>query len=385
MDGRAKSGLIALTGLAIALLASGCAQQSRPAPVSYGGGQSTSPAGGQVRVQAGDTVYSIARRFNVPVRTLIETNNLQPPYQLVPGSVLVLSQSRTHKVERGEYLSLIARKYQVDTSALARANNLGPPYTIYPNQVLNLPSSMVQAPAVTAEPAPTGLGRMVLTSPNAASGSGGPATSSVVAAPPPPAAVPRLPPRGELLSAPPATSAPVPAPDNAATAARPELVATAPPSPPENPRENSVPQPPTLAGSGFVWPVKGKVIAEFGPTGKGQHNDGINIAAERGTPVKATENGVVAYAGNELRGFGNLLLIKHADGWMSAYAHNEELLVSRGDQVRRGQVIAKVGSSGGVTQPQLHFELRKGAQSVNPLEQLKDSQALLDVDGRSPS
>ena len=92
-----------------------------------------------------------------------------------------------------------------------------------------------------------------------------------------------------------------------------------------------------------------------------------NIAAARGAPVRAAENGVVAYAGNELRGFGNLLLIKHADGWTSAYAHNEELLVRRGDRVSRGQVIAKVGSTGNVTSPQLHFEIRDGKKALDPV------------------
>ena len=105
---------------------------------------------------------------------------------------------------------------------------------------------------------------------------------------------------------------------------------------------------------------------EEGPKKNGLHNDGINIAAPRGAPVLAAENGVVAYAGNELRGFGNLLLIKHADGWMTAYAHTESLLVGPGDRVRRGQIVARVGDSGSVATPQLHFEIRKGTRAVNP-------------------
>ena len=97
-----------------------------------------------------------------------------------------------------------------------------------------------------------------------------------------------------------------------------------------------------------------------------------DVAAARGTPVRATENGVVAYVGNELKGFGNLLLVKHADGWVSAYAHNDQLMVRKGDAVKRGQQIATVGSSGGVDTPQLHFELRKGVEAVNPLDLLKE-------------
>jgi murein DD-endopeptidase MepM/ murein hydrolase activator NlpD len=100
------------------------------------------------------------------------------------------------------------------------------------------------------------------------------------------------------------------------------------------------------------------------------YNDGINIAAAAGTPVRASEAGTVAYAGNELRGFGNMLLLKHGGGWVTAYAHNKELLVKRGEKVRRGQVIARVGSTGGVDQPQLHFEIRKGKRAVDPLDEL---------------
>jgi murein DD-endopeptidase MepM/ murein hydrolase activator NlpD len=116
----------------------------------------------------------------------------------------------------------------------------------------------------------------------------------------------------------------------------------------------------------FLWPVKGKVVSRFGPQGGGQHNDGINIAAPRGTPVLAAENGVVVYAGNELPGFGNLLILRHADGWMTAYGHNDALKVRRGDTVRRGQPIATVGTSGGARTPQLHFEIRRGSDAVDP-------------------
>ncbi|MEX2201722.1 MAG: M23 family metallopeptidase, partial [Dongiaceae bacterium] len=130
---------------------------------------------------------------------------------------------------------------------------------------------------------------------------------------------------------------------------------------------------PAARSSGtFLWPVNGKVVSEFGAAADGLHNDGINIAAPRGTPVRAAENGVVVYSGNELRGFGNLLLVRHADGFVSAYAHNESLLVERGATVERGQTIARVGSSGSVTSPQLHFELRRGTEAVDPREYLGD-------------
>ncbi|WP_162140937.1 M23 family metallopeptidase [Fodinicurvata sediminis] len=130
--------------------------------------------------------------------------------------------------------------------------------------------------------------------------------------------------------------------------------------------------PPALTGQGFSWPLKGEILSRYGAQGDGRHNDGINIAASEGTVVHASENGVVAYAGNELRGFGNLLLVRHHDGWVTAYGHNSRLLVGRGAEVKRGQPIAEVGNSGSVSRPQLHFEIRKGTRAMDPLELLDE-------------
>ena len=110
----------------------------------------------------------------------------------------------------------------------------------------------------------------------------------------------------------------------------------------------------------FRWPVRGKVITAYGAKANGKSNDGINLAVPEGTPVKAAEDGVVAYSGNELKGYGNLVLVRHSNGYVTAYAHASELLVKRGDTIKRGQVIAKSGQSGEVESPQLHFEIRKG-------------------------
>ena len=125
--------------------------------------------------------------------------------------------------------------------------------------------------------------------------------------------------------------------------------------------------------SQFLWPINGKIISRFGPKDGGLHNDGINLEVSRGAPLRAAANGVVAYAGNELPGYGNLLLIRHADGWMSAYAHNKELLVARGDRVVQGEIIAYAGSSGNVSVPQSHFELRRNGKPVDPLKYLGKS------------
>ena len=118
----------------------------------------------------------------------------------------------------------------------------------------------------------------------------------------------------------------------------------------------------------FRWPARGKVIAGYGAKTNGKANDGINLAVPEGTPIKAAEDGVVAYSGNELKGYGNLILIRHSNGYVTAYAHASELLVKRGDTIKRGQVIAKSGQSGEVASPQLHFEIRKGSLPVDPLQ-----------------
>lgn len=127
---------------------------------------------------------------------------------------------------------------------------------------------------------------------------------------------------------------------------------------------------PPRSGNGFSWPIKGKVVSRYGPKSEGQKNEGINIAAKLGSPVRAAQSGVVVYASNGIEGYGNLLLIKHSGGWMTTYAHNERILVTKGQTIKRGQIIARVGKSGGVKIPQLHFEIRKGRLTYDPLKYL---------------
>lgn len=286
-----------------------------------GGKQRHVAAPPSVAAIKGDTVYDIAKRYNVSVRALIDFNALKPPYQLYAGQTVYLPQVAEHIVAEGDTLSEIARSYRTSTRELARANNLNEPYTIRPGQRLRLPGVL----AADAPPSPVAVPQ---------------------AKPARPQESPRV---QEAAVTQPAPAAAVPGP------------VAAPP-----------PELPPVEGSpgGFDWPAQGELLARFGPVAKGQHNDGINIALMAGASIRAAADGVVAYAGNELRGFGNLLLIKHADGWMTAYAHNQELMVARGAKVKRGQVIAKAGATGGVRSPQLHFELRKGAQAVDPLRHL---------------
>ena len=277
------------------------------------------PPDGNIAVRTGDTVYDISRRYGVPVRAIIDDNRLQPPFKLKLDAQLNLPQPRHHVVARGDTVYAIARRNGVDRSALVRINGIAPPYTIKVGQRLRLP-----APTEVAAAGPA-----VVDPPPAA------VTAETVAAPPPP------------------------------SRSRSAAAAAAKPPPPQ-----SMP-PPSRSPGRFLWPLRGRLISKFGAKEDGLRNDGINIAAPRGSFVRAAENGVVAYAGNELGGFGNLLLIKHAGGWTTAYAHNEELLVRRGDRVSRGQAIARVGSTGNIREPQLHFEIRRGKSPVDPRKHLE--------------
>ena len=182
------------------------------------------------------------------------------------------------------------------------------------------------------------------------------------AAPLPPVVSPAAEPKG---------SAPAPAASRPEVASTPTAPAVAPPSPQraaEPPASSSASEPAARGSGSFLWPVRGRILGAYGSRGDGTHNDGINIGAPRGASVQAVDAGVVAYTGNELRGYGNLILIKHLNGWISAYAHCDKILVKRGEKVARGQLIARVGSTGNVSEPQLHFELRRGQHAVDPRE-----------------
>jgi len=264
-----------------------------------------------------------------------------------------LTKGGTVIVQSGDTVYGVARRVGVPVRALIEANRLRPPYRLYVGRKLYVPR-------VTTHKVAKGetlylLGRMYdvsiydlarengLRSPytlyvgqilNLPGGSGSIAQGAPVKKPTE---------TGRTLSV-----------ARASTSAKPARISAPPPA----------------AGKGFAWPLKGRVVSRYGTKANGLHNDGINIVAARGSAVKAAQNGVVAYAGNELKGFGNLLLIKHSNGWVTAYAHNDVLLVKRGDKVRKGQTISKVGSSGNVSSPQLHFEIRKGKRAIDPTKYL---------------
>jgi murein DD-endopeptidase MepM/ murein hydrolase activator NlpD len=380
---RARFAVAALLALLAGCNFSGRPEGESPKPSAPAAVEAAPAAGGQgagaYSAFPGDTVYGVAQRFGVPVRTLIETNGLKPPYRLVAGQRLQVPVREEHVVQAGDTLLAISRIYGVDQSSLASVNNLKPPYALKPGQRLTLPGRIdanlaavppeQQASSVAVSNASTG-GSMSVEELPAPTGQQQPlkeqqpAQSARVPSTPDNAMAPStlenatLPPAPDTVP----TSPQKPAPQTTAPKQADTEVAALPPQP------EAIPAP--RGGERFLWPVKGKIISGFGPKKGGLNNDGINIAAPAGTDVVAADNGVVAYAGNELRGFGNLLLIRHADGWVTAYAHNEKLLVKRGDKVKRGQAIARIGSTGNVAASQLHFEIRKGTDPVDPVKYL---------------
>jgi murein DD-endopeptidase MepM/ murein hydrolase activator NlpD len=349
-------------------------------------------------VQPGQTLFDVARLYDIPTRAVIDANHLEPPYGLIAGQRLMLPQIRTHLVRGGDTIYSVARAYGVEASTLVATNHLPAPYTIFSGTVLVLPpqaaSSGGYSASIVATPLPPPS--------QAAAQPAIPATQSVPAARPSPPSGPRPSPQPSSSSptgiaeaplapppAPPIAQPPPPGPVTAPTprtaaTTQPAPVVSAPPAvppapapsvsppaaPPNQTASLALPPPPPRSGRSFLWPVPGKVVARFGPVTGGTQNDGINISAAEGTPVVAADAGTVAYAGNELRGYGNLILIKHADGWMTAYAHNSKLLVTRGQKVQRGQVIGRVGTTGAVSEPQLHFEVRRGSRALDPMDYL---------------
>ena len=302
-----------------------------------------------VMVGSGETADGLARKYRVPVGAILQANNLSSPAAVRPGQRIIIprntylaaapasgsqaaavkpsaptTSANVHIVAPGQTLMSIARRYHKPLTEIAAANKIPPHTLVKIGDRIVIPGRLA-----AAKPVPTVIASPKLQAPPRVTG-------TVVAQ--------------NLASAEPSSTARVATAGPQATAG---AVAT--------------------AGTGaptFRWPVRGRVITGFGPKPNGQHSDGIDLAVPEGTAVRASEDGVVAYAGNELKGYGNLILVRHANGFVTAYAHASEIMVKRNDEVRRGQVIAKSGQSGRVTSPQLHFEIRKGSAPVDPTQYL---------------
>ncbi|HEV7344218.1 MAG TPA: M23 family metallopeptidase [Devosia sp.] len=263
---------------------------------------------------------------NNPVPALAAATPATPT---LPGAA---ANGFTHTIASGESLYTIARRYEVTTQALVQANNLSSPDKIVVGQKVVIPgrADLLATKAPTVQVA------------NAT-----PVAASAPAQPMLPAAAPNP---VQTAATPAATPAAVPV--AAPTQAAPSQVASAPPAEP------------AMSGSDkFRWPVSGSVIVDFASS-KGT---GINIEVPEGSAVKAAENGTVIYVGSGVEGYGNLVLIRHPNGYVSAYAHLQSMSVAKGTVVGRGDTIGAAGMTGSVTKPQLHFELRKGATPVDPV------------------
>ncbi len=332
---RGKNLLLVCTTSAVL---SGCLLNSVPVPVVYGDGASYSPysmpklKNGErvITVEPGDTVSEITARYKMDFGQFTSRNDLRKPYVIYPGQRLVLPPWSAD-YDSTPPMAVASNQSSSQTKTVTIAGK---------RQVVSVPIKKTDT-APASRPI-TQTSRIV------------PSDGGNI---PTPGIKPQ---------------------DYAAVAAR-EMASTrtwqtASSETPVAGQGSSVGKDVVLAEpanrKGFIWPVQGKVVLKYGASTGGLFNDGINIQANRGSPILAAENGVVTYVGNELRGFGNLILIKHADNYVTAYAHTENPLVARGDVVTRGQRISSVGTTGAVTFPQLHFEVRRGRKSSDPMQYL---------------
>jgi murein DD-endopeptidase MepM/ murein hydrolase activator NlpD len=274
-------------------------------------------------VKSGDTIRSIGNRTGAGSEAIARANRIASPFVVRTGQRLKIPGGRYHLVRARQSGVAIARAYGVEWSRISDLNDLQPPYILRTGQRLLLPSA-AEAAHMSIEARAQAFNLDI---------------------------------------------------NDLATGSEPAIAPTATPkSPTATPArplhsDVAVAEPRNFAGR-FSWPLDGRIIQGFGSTGDGRRNDGINIAAERGDPIRAAADGVVAYAGSAIAVYGGLILIKHGDGWITAYGHAEQILVTRGQSVKRGDVIGRAGATGSVNKPQLHFEIRNKRTPVDPLRYL---------------
>lgn len=380
----------------------------------YGGHDET-----EITVARGDTLYAIGAKYGMKVDEIAKLNNLSEPYNLSVGQKLVVRASREQivteipkipevkpeakpiekpaeikpvvkeepkpvakeepkpvakeapkpaaketpkqtpparatttrvdvtevKIAPGDTLYSLSRQYSVPVNDLAVMNNLTAPFALYAGQIVRVPN-LATAPVRAATTTPA----------KAATTATKPTTTTT---------------KSETTNVKPKqTETKKAEPKKTETTKKQTETKKAN----DKKSSNAVKKLPAIAArssSKFSWPVRGKILSNYGAKNGGLFNDGINIGATRGTSVAAAENGVVAYAGNEVKGMGNLIIVQHSDGWMTVYAHMDSLAVRRGARVNVGQKIGTVGQTGKVDKPQLHFEVRKGTKAYNPIQYLK--------------
>lgn len=361
----------------------------------------------QTLVMRGETLFTIAERTRSPLQALIRTNNLAPPYAITPGQALTLPPLKVHIVARNETFTAIARRYSVDERSLAVFNRLPRPVQVQAGQRIILPPLVVDrftglepqdlldllANEINAGREVTGTipGQIVRNS----------EASSPNVPPPPPATRPPIArPMGPDGDGSGGVTGPVrsaaqsngPNEDGDGMAVRPRSAPNTPPRPltqmaslppplrqPVRPPSGiqSVPTDmplPSTSGA-FMWPVAGRVVETFGTKQDLRVLDGIEIEAPEGAPFRAAANGLVVYVGNQIPGYGWLVLVRHSDGMMSAYAYAQSVNVRENQNVTRGQVIGLIGTTGRATTPRLHFQIRQNTRPIDPMGRLPQLRA----------
>jgi len=329
---------------------------------------------GTYKVVRGDTVASVARRLGMDRDDLIQMNGLKKPYALPRGKVLKVPAPMVYEVQRGDTYSDIANRFDVSVSDLSKLNKTTSSKGLRPGQKIKLPAEVQarlvkkaqaaeraaqQAAADRAEAArfeaeQDFIRREAARLANERALAAKRAADDAAAAQPlnqsmTSSATTVLPPKPVANGTLPPPVRPEPRP------------VTLPPAPTAAAETGALPTESEVIASGrgrFLWPVRGDVISGFGIKPGGQRNDGINLSGKDGDPVRAAAGGEVVYSGNLVPGFGNLVLIKHEGGWVTAYAHMASTSVKIKDRIAQGQTIGTVGRTGGVEASQLHFELR---------------------------
>ncbi len=324
----------------------------------------------EIIVQKGDTLYSISKKNDVPLRDLIESNNLEPPYALKVGSALKVSSPNFHESREGDTLYSISRMYDMKVNDVIALNNLKFPYSIYPGEKIKVTKKMDENKNIDikksdkniqiASESSTKTEKNILKPSNEKTKeiSEKKHSSEIekYGFKPSEVRAEEINKRNNLTNSKTA--------QNIINPTKNEIVETKLSI--NKPIDKDALKKITNKTNRFSWPVRGEVISKFGPKSAGLYNDGINIKAPEGQTVESSEDGIVAYVGNELKGYGNLVIIKHSGGWISAYAHLKNSTVERGQKITKGQKIGNVGNSGKVKFPQLYFGLRKGRDAVNP-------------------
>lgn len=303
--------------------------------------------GQEITVQSGENLYVIAQKNNVRLRDLIVVNNLEPPYHVKPGQSLYLptrdgDTAPTPKAAPLEYIDKGGMGPKIGTSGSGNDSvtsiSLDAPQ---PTAAASQQTASVQTASVQTASNKTVTTHMVL---QKMGPDGAPLPDDTTAQPPEASPASATPTNAAAVSD---LQAEIQAEEHGATASD-DKAASADGAP------------------SFVWPVRGTIISAFGPKGSGRDNDGINIAAPKGSPVKASAAGTIVYVGDEMKGFGNLVLIRHPGNWVTAYAHLDRVMVSKNGTVRAGDMIGTIGATGDVGSPQLHFEARREGKPVDP-------------------